>query len=279
MSLASGWVACSRCCSNSCFTACARRVSMVASMRLCSVSMRQPPGSNESSSKNPPALFVALAQRLDPLEVLRVDMDTDVRRAHRQQLQSLAQDLADMAGVHVQFALDHLAGNVVDQVDHALLDQGVLLGDGFQKLRHQTLETLQTLLQRLLGFLPRLQLAGVETVALAGGEAFVVGVLADRLDLLQRRRLDGLQLDLFHRRRRRRGFDDRGHLRRGNGRLVARLVEARQRPEAEGRHVLAADQFAGIVFVLVVGDHLRSSPRHPCRPARYRRTRPCAGQW
>ncbi|MNT78670.1 hypothetical protein D3C86_2037680 [compost metagenome] len=60
---------------------------------------------------------MSLAQCLDQLEVLRVDMDTNVAGPHRQQLQGFTQHMNDLAGIGTQLTLDHLAGDMPDQID------------------------------------------------------------------------------------------------------------------------------------------------------------------
>ncbi len=73
-----------------------------------------------------------------------------------------------------------------------MLEVAVLIGDRFEQLLHQPLQALQPRRQRRLGLLPGLELARMEAILLASGEAFVIGLLANRLELIERQRFDFL---------------------------------------------------------------------------------------
>ena len=106
-----------------------------------------------------------------------------------------------------------------DQLHHPGFQGLVLFADGIEQMAHQGFQAGQPGGQRRLGLLARLELTGVVAVALAGDEAFVVGLLADRLQLFE-----GDRLDLFDRH----FFDLRLRLELGLGRGYGTAAGRRQ---------------------------------------------------
>ncbi|MOA23545.1 hypothetical protein D3C78_1441720 [compost metagenome] len=118
----------------------------------------------------------------------------------------------------------------------------------------------------------------MEAILLAGGETLVVGILADRLEFIERQRFDFLEGDFLDLHRRLR-LDGQRRLRFRLGDRHHLGIEAGQGPAVEAADILGANQLAG----RILGDHaairLRSSPRRPRRRERSRRIRPCDERW
>ena len=73
----------------------------------------------------------------------------------------------------------------------------ILRSDGLEQLRHQLLKADHFRRQGHVGLLLGFQLAGVEAVFLARGKTFVVGILANGFQLIQRQGFDVFQCNLF----------------------------------------------------------------------------------
>src|SRR5690606_23234698 len=144
-----------------------------------------------------PAFLVPLTQLLDQFEVLRIDMDTHIAGAHGQQLQSFAQNLTNLTGVDQKVTLDDLFGQLADQRNHGVLQVAILLGNGIEQLRHQALPTLEPRRQGCRRFAPGLELVGVKSIRLPSTDAYVVGLLTNRYQLVKGQRLALLTRYIF----------------------------------------------------------------------------------
>ncbi|MCY1441116.1 hypothetical protein D9M71_574190 [compost metagenome] len=174
----------------------------------------------------------------------------------------------DLRRVDGQFALDHLSGDVLHEVDQGLFNLGVLFGNGLEQVRHQLLQRRNLGGQGHFGFLADLERGAVETFLLTHRETFVVGFLANAFEFFEGQWLDFLQRHFLHFRRL--GF-------RLRFRLGLRRVETGQRPGIEATDIPGPDQVSGCIIIL---DHgVRSFPRRPCRRERFPRLRPYGGRW
>src|SRR5450830_527543 len=189
-----------------------------------------------------PGFFMALAQGFDLFEILRVDVQPHIADTQGQQLEGFTHHAFDLTGVQHQLTLDHLAGDVLDQPDHGFFDLRILLGDGLEQAAHQAFEAGQLDAQGGLGFLTHLERGAAKTIFFAGGEAFVVGLLANAFQLFQGQRLDFFQRHFFHFRRQ--------LYHRLRFRLRHMRIETGQRPDVEPADIPRANQIAGrLIFV------------------------------
>ena len=211
---------------------------------------------------------MTLAQGFDLLEILRIDVQPHIADAQRQELEGLAHDVFNLRRIDGQFALNHLFGDVLDEVDQRLFDLCVLLGNRLEQMRHQLFQTGNLRRQRHFGFLTNPERGAVESLSLTGGEAFVVGFLANAFELFEGQWLDFFQRHFFHFRR----FGFRLRLR-----LGCRRIEAGQRPGIKTTDIPGPDQVSGRLIML--GHGVRSFPRRPCRRERFPRLRPYGGRW